>query len=107
VVELGGAATLSQSLRAVRRGGDVMLVGSVTGNVAPDFNVVTTFMRNVRVQGVAVGSRTTFETMNRAVERHKIHPVIDRVFAGIDSFPQALAYLGGGQHFGKIGLTLA
>lgn len=106
VVELGGAATLSQSLRAVRRGGDVMLVGSVTGNVAPDFNVVTTFMRAVRVQGVAVGSRVEFENMNKAIARHALHPVVDRVFDGINSFKEALAHLAEGRHFGKIAIML-
>lgn len=106
VIELGGAATLSQSLRAVRRGGDVMLVGSVTGNVASDFNVVTTFMRAVRMQGVAVGPRTVFESMNKAISRHTLRPVVDRVFQGLDAFPDALAYLATGQHFGKIALTI-
>jgi NADPH:quinone reductase-like Zn-dependent oxidoreductase len=106
VIELGGAATLSQSLRAVRRGGDVMLVGSVTGNVAPDFSVVTTFMRSVRIQGVAVGSRAVFETMNKAIARHALRPVVDRVFDGLESFQDALAYLVEGQHFGKIALRI-
>lgn len=106
VIELGGAATLSQSLRAVRRGGDVMLVGSVTGNVAPDFNVVTTFMRAVRVQGVAVGPRSVFESMNKAIVRHALRPVVDRVFDGLEFFPEALAYLAEGQHFGKIAVRI-
>lgn len=106
VVELGGAATLSQSLRAVRRGGDVMLVGSVTGNVATDFSVVTTFMRSVRVQGVAVGPRSVFESMNKAITRHALRPVVDRVFDGLESFPEALAYLAAGRHFGKIALRI-
>jgi len=107
VIELGGAMTLSQSLRAVRRRGDVMLVGSVTGNVVPDFNVVTTFMRAVRMQGVAVGPRTLFEEMNKAIARHQLRPVVDRVFDGLEAFPEALAYLAAGQHFGKIALRLA
>tara|TARA_R110001606_G_C15391855_1_gene651682 strand:+ start:1462 stop:2481 length:1020 start_codon:yes stop_codon:yes gene_type:complete len=107
VVELGGAATLSQSLRAVRRGGDVMLVGSVTGNVADDFNLVTTFMRGVRMQGVAVGPRSEFERMNKAIAHHCLRPVVDRVFDGIESFESALDYLTEGRHFGKIALRLA
>ncbi|WP_234707444.1 zinc-dependent alcohol dehydrogenase family protein [Rhodopseudomonas palustris] len=106
VIELGGAATLSQSLRAVRRGGDVMLVGSVTGNIAPDFNVVTTFMRTVRMQGVAVGPRSVFESMNKAIVRHALRPVIDHVFDGLESFPDALGYLAEGRHFGKIALRI-
>lgn len=106
VIELGGARTLSQSLRAVRRGGDVMLVGSVSGNVANDFNLVTTFMRGVRMQGVAVGPRTSFEAMNKAIAHHELRPVVDRVFDGLESFQDALSYLAEGRHFGKIALRL-
>ena len=83
-----------------------MLVGSVTGNVAPDFNVVTTFMRAVRVQGVAVGPRSVFESMNKAIARHALRPVVDRVFDGLESFPEALASLAKAQHFGKIALRI-
>ena len=106
VIELGGGATLSQSLRAVRGGGDVMLVGSVTGNVASDFSVVTTFMRAVRVQGVAVGPRSVFESMNKAIACHALRPIVDRVFDGLESFPEALVYLAEGQHFGKIAVRI-
>jgi NADPH:quinone reductase-like Zn-dependent oxidoreductase len=74
----------------------------VTGNVAPD----STFMRAVRMQGVAVGSRTLFEEMNKAIARHQLRPVVDRVFDGLEAFPEALAYLAAGQHFGKIALRL-
>ena len=84
-----------------------MLVGSVTGNVAPDFNLVTTFMRSVRMQGVAVGSRSVFEDMNKAITHHRVRPVVDRVFDGIEAFPSALAYLAEGRHFGKIALRLS
>ena len=98
--------SIDNEVETVRRGGDVMLVGSVTGNVAPDFNVVTTFMRAVRVQGVAVGSRVEFENMNKAIARHALHPVVDRVFDGINSFKEALAHLAEGRHFGKIAIML-
>ncbi len=37
-------------------------------------------MNSVRVQGIYVGSRAMFERMNRAIEFHRIKPVVDRVF---------------------------
>ena len=37
-------------------------------------------MKNIRVQGIFVGSRAMFEAMNRAIEVGQLHPVVDRVF---------------------------
>ena len=55
-------------------------------------------MKNIRVQGIFVGSRAMFESMNRAIETAGLHPVVDRVFA-FDQAPQALKYLESGAHF--------
>jgi NADPH:quinone reductase-like Zn-dependent oxidoreductase len=62
-------------------------------------------MQHVRVQGVMVGSRETFETMNRAIALHKLHPVLDRVFPFAEA-RAALEYLAGQRHFGKIGIHI-
>jgi fatty-acyl-CoA synthase len=104
VVELGGARTLAQSLRAVRRGGELALIGSVTGADVEKLSLPPIFMRNVEMRGVAVGSRELFENMTQAVALHRVRPVIDRTFAGLEALPEALAYLATGAHFGKIAL---
>ncbi|HYS13818.1 MAG TPA: zinc-binding dehydrogenase, partial [Burkholderiaceae bacterium] len=57
--------------------------------------------RHVRLQGITVGSRDTFETMLRAIDQHKLRPVIDKVFA-FEQLKEALAYLKSGAQFGKI-----
>ncbi len=64
-------------------------------------NLVQILMQNVRVQGVMVGSRDTFEAMNRAIALHEVRPVIDRVFAFEDA-RQAFGHMASGAHFGKI-----
>ncbi|HSB60498.1 MAG TPA: NAD(P)-dependent alcohol dehydrogenase [Vicinamibacteria bacterium] len=100
VLEVGGSGTLARSLRAVRIGGTVSLIGSLTGLNA-EVNLAHILMSNVRVQGVIVGSRESFEALNRAVSLHQLRPVVDRVFP----FPEAraaLEHMAGGQHFGKI-----
>ncbi|MEQ9586761.1 MAG: acyl-CoA synthetase [Parvibaculaceae bacterium] len=102
VIELGGARTLAQSLRAVRRGGTVALIGSVTGPEVEKLSLPPVFMRNVAMRGIAVGSREIFEDMVSAIAFHQARPVIDRNFQGLEEFPEALQYLATGEHFGKI-----
>ena len=57
--------------------------------------------RQVRLQGITVGHRDGFEAMLRAVDQHKVKPVVDRTFA-FEALKEALAYLKSGAHFGKI-----
>lgn len=105
VVEVGGAGTLPQSLRAVRMGGRISLIGVLTGATG-EINPRVIIMKKVRVQGIFVGSREMFETMNKAVDAHELHPVIDRVFPFAD-VREALRYMESGAHFGKICIKLA
>lgn len=101
VVEVGGAGTLPQSLRAVRAGGHISLIGVLAGG--GQVNPMPILMKNVRVQGIFVGSREMFEAMNRAIALHQLRPVVDRVFPFAEA-REALRYLESGAHFGKITL---
>lgn len=100
VVELGGAGTLERSIRAARLGGAVSLIGVLSGAKA-EMPLPLVVMRNLRLQGVTVGSRDGFEAMCRAIGRHHLRPVVDRVF-GFDDVPAAFAHLEGGHHMGKV-----
>jgi NADPH:quinone reductase-like Zn-dependent oxidoreductase len=101
VVEVGGAGTLGESLKAVRMGGTIALIGVLSG--VGQVNPLPILMRNVRVQGIYVGSREMFEAMNRAIALHKLKPVVDRVFPFAE-MREALRYLESAKHFGKIAL---
>jgi NADPH:quinone reductase-like Zn-dependent oxidoreductase len=100
IVELGGEKTLPQSLRAIRAGGTISMIGVLSGATlsAPLGLVVT---RQVRLQGITVGSRDGFEAMMRALEQHRIVPVVDSVYA-FEQLKEAMAALKRGAHFGKI-----
>jgi NADPH:quinone reductase-like Zn-dependent oxidoreductase len=100
VVEVGGAGTLEKSMRAVRTGGTISLIGVLTGATG-EINPRSILMKNIRVQGIYVGSREMFEAMNRAITLHRLHPVVDRVFPFADAVA-AYNYLESGAHFGKI-----
>jgi len=105
VLELGGAETLLRSLRAVRMGGQVSLVGSLSGLEAT-LNLALVFMRGVRLQGVLVGSREMFEAMNAVIVRHRLRPVIDRVL-DFEEAPAAFEHLKSQSHFGKVVVRVA
>jgi NADPH:quinone reductase-like Zn-dependent oxidoreductase len=101
VVEVGGAGTLPQSMKAIKAGGQISLIGVLTGG--GEVNPMPILMRNIRVQGIFVGSREMFEAMNRAIALAKLKPVVDRVF-GFDEAVAAFRYMESGAHFGKVAI---
>jgi NADPH:quinone reductase-like Zn-dependent oxidoreductase len=103
VIEVGGQGTLAQSLRAVRYGGTVSLVGALARPAAVALAPVT--LHNVRLQGIVVGSRAMFARMNSAYDRGLPRPVVDRVFP-FDEAPEAFAYMMAGRHVGKVVIGL-
>ncbi len=100
ILELGGEKTLPQSLRCIRPGGMLSMIGVLSGGMlsAPLGLVVT---RQVRLQGITVGNRDGFEAMLRAIDQHKLQPVTDKVFQ-FEQLKEAMAYLKSGAHFGKV-----
>jgi NADPH:quinone reductase-like Zn-dependent oxidoreductase len=103
VVEVGGAGTLPVSLKAVRRGGHIALIGVLSGAGECDPRFI--FLKQVRLQGIYVGSRQMFETMNQAIRTAGLHPVVDRVFP-FDEIGAAMRYLESGAHFGKVCISV-
>jgi NADPH:quinone reductase-like Zn-dependent oxidoreductase len=99
IIEVGGAGTLGKSMRAVRPGGIIHVIGVLSGRGDIDFTPV--FMRNLRLQGIFVGSREMAEDMCVAMTAHELRPVIDRVFP-FGAMREALHYMETGAHFGKI-----
>lgn len=100
VVEVGGAGTLQQSLRAVRFGGTISLIGNLAGT-RTELLLTQIFMQRLRVNGILVGHRESFEAMNRAMALHGVRPVIDRTFPFEES-RAAFDHMAAGDHFGKI-----
>jgi NADPH:quinone reductase-like Zn-dependent oxidoreductase len=99
VVEVGGPATLAQSLRAIRIGGRITMIGVLSG--AAEINPMAIFARRANVQGISVGSTQMFEAMNRLIAASGLRPVIDKVFA-FDQAADAYRHLQSAKHFGKV-----
>jgi NADPH:quinone reductase-like Zn-dependent oxidoreductase len=104
VVEVGGAGTLEQSLRAVRPGGTIAMIGVLSG-AATELRLNSVLMRKIRVQGIIVGPRESFAAMSRAIAHHRLRPVVDRVFPLAET-REAFDYLASGRHFGKVVIAL-
>ncbi len=104
VVEVGGAGTLEQSFQAIRVGGEISVIGVLSG-IAAELNITPILMKHVRLQGMLVGSREGFEAMNRAIAAHEMRPVVDRVFP-FEQTADALRYMAAGKHFGKIAIEI-
>jgi NADPH:quinone reductase-like Zn-dependent oxidoreductase len=87
-------------LRCIRPGGTLSMIGVLSGgSLSAPLGLVVT--RQVRLQGITVGSRDMFEAMLRAIGQHKLEPVIDKVFA-FDQLKEGMAHLKSGAQFGKI-----
>jgi len=103
VVETAGS-TLPQALTAAAFGGFVGVIGFVGGYQA-SLDVRQLIGPMLRVHGIAVGSRTRFEAMNRAIAVHRLKPVVDQAFP-LERAAEAFALMEKGGHFGKIGVSL-
>ena len=99
-VEVGGAGTFDQSVKALRYGGTMSILGVLAGLQGP-IETYPIFHKNIRVHGVYVGSVAMFEDLLRALEGSRLAPVVDRVFAFAEA-KAAYEYLQSGAHFGKV-----
>jgi NADPH:quinone reductase-like Zn-dependent oxidoreductase len=102
IIEVGGGGTFGQSLRAARVGGMITQIGVLSGSATSEPLALTPILhKQLRVQGIYVGSREMFEQMNAVIAKAELHPVIDRVF-DFDQAREAFLYMQSASHFGKI-----
>jgi len=105
VVEVGGAGTLAQSLKAIRIGGIIAQIGVLSQSTEP-LVVFPILHKQVRLKGMYVGSRVNFEEMNKAIAVNSLKPVVDEVFA-FHRFQNALRATESGSHFAKLVVRVA
>jgi NADPH:quinone reductase-like Zn-dependent oxidoreductase len=100
VIEVGGAGTFLQSVRACRFGGKIGMIGILSG-IEVKTEIFPIVHKSATVFGIYVGSREMFEELNRALEQSNVRPVIDKIFP-FASAPEAFEYMASGSHFGKV-----
>jgi NADPH:quinone reductase-like Zn-dependent oxidoreductase len=100
IMEVGGGGTIQESMKAIKIGGHIAIIGVVAGAGDP-FNPASLIGNSAKLQGLSVGSRDMFEAMGRMIDLKKIFPVVDKVFPFTEA-RAAFAAMAAGEHFGKI-----
>ncbi len=100
VVEIGGAGTLDQSMMAAKNGGHVAVIGILAGYAGP-VSTVTLMAKQLRVQGLTVGSRQQQIDMIAAIDVWGLKPILDKAFP-LAALGDAFRHQESNTHFGKI-----
>ncbi len=81
VVEVGGVGTMLESLKAIRIGGFIGVIGVLTGGSGGEMPTAYIMGKSAHVNGISVGSRDWFEDMCEAIDAAKLQPVIGASFS--------------------------
>jgi NADPH:quinone reductase-like Zn-dependent oxidoreductase len=103
VVDNVGQATLAQSMRAVARGGRIVIVGNTSGPKT-EIDVRFIFGKQISIIGSTMGSLQDFQDVMALLWAGKLRPVVDRVLP-LSEGKAAFEALERGEQFGKIVLT--
>ena len=98
-IDSAGGATLGRCVEAIRPGGRVVLYGGSNGDAS--LRPFSIFWNHIDVLGTSMGSPRDFAAMLAFVEREKIRPVVDRVYA-MGEVAAAMRRMEEAHQFGKI-----
>ncbi|KAB5533487.1 hypothetical protein GE09DRAFT_972875 [Coniochaeta sp. 2T2.1] len=105
IIEVGGEHTMGQSLKAVKFGGIITLIGFL-GGAQPKESILEALNNICTLRGVFVGSREQMEDMVRAIEANDIHPVVDKKVFPFAEAKEAYQYMWEQKHFGKLCISI-
>jgi NADPH:quinone reductase-like Zn-dependent oxidoreductase len=103
VLDVVGKSTLAQSVDSLADGGTLAIIGGITGydGSLPAWGILK---KSATAEGIFVGSRADYIRMNEFMARHRLRPLVDRVYP-IDQYHEALQAMASGSFMGKIVLT--
>ena len=104
VLEIGGAGTFKQALVALNNHGSLAVIGILDG-IETSLNLVQFFSKQIRMNGIAVGSRKDFEDMNKCIAEHRIRPLVSAVFP-MSQACEAFKLMEGGGFIGQIVVSM-
>jgi len=105
IVEVGGIGTINKSMNCLGLGGKIGMIGVLAG-ADGECNPRSLMMTGSSIHGIFVGNRQMFEEMNKAIEEHDIHPVVDKVF-DFDDAVEAIKYFKSQAHMGKVVINIS
>lgn len=100
ILEIGGSGTLPESINATRNGGHIALIGVLAGYAGP-VPTVAIMGKQLKVQGLTVGSRRHQLDLIRAIDVAGYRPVLDKHFP-LANLADAFRHQASNTHFGKI-----
>ena len=104
VVEHVGKATWEGSVKALAKGGRLVLCGATTGSeVTTDLRYL--FNRELTIYGSFMSSRGELLSVTKLVDSRRVKPVVDSVFP-LQKAAEAQKRMEGSEHFGKIVLKV-
>ncbi len=103
VIDSAGGETFARALALVRPGGRVVTYGGTSGDAK--IKMFPVFWNQIDVRGSSMGSPSDFRGMLQFVAKHRITPVIDRVYP-MEETPAAAQRMSSADQFGKIVLSI-
>ena len=100
VFEHTGAATWTDSIRSLKRGGRLVICGATTGPLVK-IDLRSLFIKNQQIIGSTMGTLQDMHKVNRLIMDGKLKPVVDKVFSYKD-IRAAHQHLESGDQFGKV-----
>jgi len=103
VVDNVGAATMKDSLRAVRKGGRIACVGNTSGPLV-EIDLRYIFEKQISLIGSSMGNYNDYRTVMRLIFEGKLRPIISEVLP-FEKAATAMSTLERGDQFGKMVLS--
>ncbi|TVY80402.1 Zinc-type alcohol dehydrogenase-like protein [Lachnellula suecica] len=107
VIDVGGLATLTESLNAVQVEGVITVTGVLGNDAREPPSLLDTLWRVCSVRGIILGSKRQFEDMVKFIEQKDIKPVVDERIFGIHEVKEAYRWIDKQRHFSKVVIKIA
>lgn len=104
IIDSAAGNAFAPLLKVCRPGARICFYGGTLGNIT-DLNPQMIFWKQLTIMGSTMGSDQDFSQMLSFVTRHKIQPLVDRVFP-LEQINEAFAYMQAGQQFGKVVISI-
>lgn len=93
ILDVGGPSNWKGSLQAVKRGGDIHLIGWLGGFESAGMPTIWDVRQVLcNLKSVSVGNRDQFEDMIKAIEAFEIKPTLDPAIFNLYDLKQAYQY---------------
>ena len=100
IIDSAGGQGFQKLLKLANFGAHVVIYGGTLGNM-DGINPQNLFWKQLTIKGSTMGTPEEFSDMLHFINKHKVKPIIDRIFP-LQKINEAFDYMRSGNHFGKI-----